>query len=48
MPNQKHLRGVTRKEQRVYEQILNNAKKSGLYGKQAKEIAARLAFKNHR
>jgi len=48
MPGKKHLRGATAKEQRQYEHIKKSAKKSGRYGKRAKEVAARTVMKKHR
>jgi hypothetical protein len=48
MPNRKHLRGVGPKEQRQYEHILKSARKSGRYGKRAKEVAARTVLKHHK
>ena len=48
MPAKKHLRGVSQKEQREYEHILENAEKSGRYGKRAKEVAARTVMKHHK
>jgi hypothetical protein len=47
MPGKKHLKGVGKKEQREYEHILDSAKKSGRYGKRAKEVAARTVMKEH-
>jgi hypothetical protein len=47
MPKGKHLRGATSKEQRQYEHIKKSAKKSGRYGKRAKEVAARTVMKTH-
>lgn len=47
MPGEKHLRGVSAKEQREYEDILQSARKSGRYGKRAKEVAARTVMKQH-
>jgi hypothetical protein len=47
MPGSKHLRGATKKEQRQYEHILGSARKSGRYGKRAKEVAARTVMKQH-
>jgi hypothetical protein len=44
----KHLRGVSKKEQREYEHILQNARRSGRYGKRAKEVAARTVMKQHK
>jgi len=48
MPKGKHLRGVSSKEQRQYEHILESAEKSGRYGKRAKEVAARTVLKLHK
>ncbi len=48
MPEEKHLRGVSEKEQRMYEHIKESAEKSGRYGKRAKEVAARTVMKHHR
>lgn len=48
MPTHKHLRGVSKKEQREYEHIKENAQESGRYGKRAKEVAARTVLKRHR
>ena len=48
MPRKKHLRGVGAKEQRMYEHIEESAKKSGAYGKRAKEVAARTVMKHHK
>ena len=47
MPGEKHLRGVSAREQREYEHILQSARKSGRYGKRAKEVAARTVMKQH-
>jgi hypothetical protein len=47
VPRKKHLRGVGAKEQRMYEHIEQSAKKSGRYGKRAKEVAARTVMKHH-
>jgi hypothetical protein len=46
MPQKKHLRGVSAKEQRMYEHIKDSAEKEGK-GKRAKEIAARTVMKHH-
>ena len=46
MPGKKHLKGASRKEQRMYEHIKNKSK--GRYGKRAKEVAARTVMKKHR
>jgi len=48
MPERKHLRGVSEKEQRQYEHIKEEAQKEGRYGKRAKEVAARTVMKQHR
>ena len=48
MPTQKHLRGVSKKEQREYEHIKENSQESGRYSKRAKEVAARTVLKRHR
>lgn len=48
MPEKKHLRGATEKEQRQYEHIKESAEKSGRYGKRAKEVAARTVMKEHK
>lgn len=48
MPGKKHVAGVGPKEQREYEHILDSAKKSGQYGKRAKEVAARTVLKHHK
>ena len=47
MPRKKHMRGVGPREQRQYEHILESAKRSGRYGKRAKEVAARTVLKHH-
>lgn len=48
MPAGKHLRGVSPREQKQYEAILESAQKEGRYGRRAKEIAARTVLKQHR
>ena len=48
MPGKKPLPGVSRKEERMYEHIKEDAEKSGRYGKRAKEVAARTVLKHHR
>ncbi|HZP27214.1 MAG TPA: hypothetical protein VFB90_09250 [Dehalococcoidia bacterium] len=48
MPARKHLGGVSEKEQRQYEHIKEDAKKSGRYGKRAEEVAARTVMKQHK
>lgn len=47
MPGNKHLRGVSPKEQRQYEDIKKSAEKSGRYGDRAAEVAARTVMKSH-
>jgi hypothetical protein len=47
MPQKKHLRGVSDKEQRMYEQIKEDAERSGRYGMRAEEVAARTVMKQH-
>jgi hypothetical protein len=48
MPKAQHLRGVSRQEQRQYERILEEARKTGRYGARAKEVAARTVLARHR
>jgi hypothetical protein len=48
MPGKQHVRGVGKKEQKMYEHIKNQAKKSGRYGKRAEEVAARTVLKHHK
>ena len=48
MPERKHLRGVSDKEQRQYEHIKVEAQKEGRYGNRAKEAASRTVLKQHR
>ncbi len=48
MPENKHLRGVSSKEQRKYEHIKESAQESGRYGKRAEEVAARTVMKQHK
>ena len=43
-----HLRGVSDKEQRMYEHIVESAKEEGRYGKRTEEVAARTVMKHHR
>lgn len=47
MPGNKHLRGVSNKEQRQYEHIKESAEKSGRYGDRTEEVAARIVMKQH-
>lgn len=48
MPQKKHLRGGSKKDQRMYEKIKKSAQRSGRYGKRAKEVAARTVMKKRR
>jgi hypothetical protein len=48
MPEKKHLRGVSDKEQREYEHIKECSEESGRYGKRAEEVAARTVMKRHK
>ena len=48
MPKGKRLKGVGEKEQRMYEHIVDEAKKDHRYGKRAEEVAARTVLKHHR
>ncbi len=48
MTAQKHLRGVSSKEQRQYKHIKASAEASGRYGRRAKEVAARTVLKQHK
>ncbi len=48
MPQKRHVRGVSAKEQRKYEHIKESAQKSGRYGSRAKEVAARTVMKQHK
>jgi hypothetical protein len=45
VPQKRHVRGVSQKDQRQYEHIKRNAKRSGRYGKRAEEVAARTVMK---
>ena len=47
MPKSQHLRGVSAQEQRQYEHILTDARRTGRYGKRAKEVAARTVLRQH-
>lgn len=47
MPDRKHLRGVSQKEQRQYEHIKKKSLETGRYGKRAAEVAARTVMKEH-
>jgi hypothetical protein len=48
MPEKKHLRGVSDKEQRQYEHIKEQAKKEGRNRGREKEVAARTVMKQHK
>ena len=48
MPRRKHVSGVGKKEQRMYEHIKEKAQRSGRYGKRAEEVAARTVRKHHK
>jgi hypothetical protein len=48
MPGEKHLRGVSPKEQREYEHIKDEAEKDGRHGKRAAQVAARTVMKHHK
>ena len=48
MPGKKHLHGVSAKEQREYEHIVESAQRSGRYGERAKEVAAWTVLKKHK
>ncbi len=45
---EKPLRGVSEKEERMYEHIKESAEKSGRYGDRAEEVAARTVMKHHK
>ena len=44
----KHLSGVSDKEQRMFEHIVESAKEEGRYGKRTEVVAARTVMKHHR
>jgi hypothetical protein len=48
MPEKKHLRGVSEKEQRQYEHIKEEAEKEGRYRGRENEVAARTVMKHHK
>ena len=48
MPEKKHVRGVSEKEQRQYEHIKEEAEKEGRYRWREKEVAARTVLKQHK
>ena len=45
---QEPLRGVGKKEERMYEHVKESAEKSGRYGDRAEEVAARTVMKHHK
>jgi hypothetical protein len=47
MPEKKHLRGVSEKEQRQYGHIKEQAEKEGRYRGREREVAARTVMKQH-
>jgi hypothetical protein len=47
-PKGRGLRGVSGKEERMYEHIKEDARTSGRYGNRAKEVAARTVMKLHK
>jgi hypothetical protein len=46
--SKKPLKGVSDKEERMYEHVKASAEKSGRYGNRAEEVAARTVMKHHR
>ncbi len=48
MPRGSGLHGGSSKERRQYEHIKESARKSGRYGRRAKEVAARTVMKTHK
>jgi hypothetical protein len=47
MPEKKHLRGVSEKEERQYEHIEEESEKEGRYRGRGQEVAARTVLKQH-
>jgi hypothetical protein len=47
MPGKQHLRGASPKENRMYEDIKEEATKEGRYPGREKEVAARTVMKYH-
>jgi len=47
MPGKQHLKGATPKENRMYEDIKNEATREGRYPGREKEVAARTVMKYH-
>ncbi len=48
MPEKKHLKGVSEKEQRMYEEIKESAEEEGRYKGREEEVAARTVMKHHK
>jgi len=48
MPEKKRLRGVSDKEQRMYEHIKESAEKDDRYKGREEEVAARTVLKHHK
>jgi hypothetical protein len=48
MPEKKPLRGVSDKEQRMYEEIRKSAEEEGRYKGREEEVAARTVMKHHK
>ncbi|MGD9890850.1 MAG: hypothetical protein AB7R89_18150 [Dehalococcoidia bacterium] len=48
MPDKKHLKGVSEKEQRMYEHIKDSAEKEDRYEGREEEVAARTVMKHHK
>lgn len=48
MPNTKHLKGVSDKQQRQYEHIKQEAKRSERYRSREEEVAARTVMKHRK
>jgi len=48
MPEEKHLSGVSDKEERMYEHIKESAEEEGRYKGREEEVAARTVMKHHK
>jgi hypothetical protein len=48
MPIKKHVKGVGPKEQKMFEHIVEESKKSGRYGDKSEEVAAKTVLKHHK
>jgi hypothetical protein len=48
MPQEKHVKGVSKKEQRMYEHIKESAEEEGRYKGREEEVAARTVLKHHK